>query len=125
VSSGFTIVFVYGTLKRGHCLNHVLGDQEFLGQAKTKPEYVLVSLGDFPGMVTPDAFAEEVEGQSIEGELYRVDGDCLTELDRVECVGENMYQRRLVSLLEPTEVVAETYVYQQAVDASMICRNCW
>ena len=125
MSSSFTNVFVYGTLKRGQCLHHVLANQEFLGEAKTKAEYVLVSLGDFPGLVTPDAFAEEVQSQSIAGELYRVDSACLIELDRVECVDENMYQRCLVSLLEPTDVIAETYVYQPAVYTSMICGNRW
>ncbi len=121
----FTNVFVYGTLKRGHCLHHVLADQEFLGEAKTRREYVLVSLGDFPGLVTPDAFADEVAGQSIEGELYRVDNTCLAELDRVECVSQNMYQRRPVSLLKPSGVVAETYIYQPHVDSAMVCRPSW
>ena len=89
------------------------------------PKYVMVSLGDFPGLVLPDAFATEVNGQSIEGELYRVDRNCLVELDRVECVGENMYQRRPVSLLTPDDIFCETYFYQRAVDASMICGPSW
>lgn len=125
MSSEFTNVFVYGTLKRGQCLHHVLADQEFLGQAQTKPVYVMVSLGDFPGLVLPQAFSGEVAGQSIEGELYRVDRDCLVELDRVECVGQGMYQRRLVSLSAATDIVAETYFYQPAVNASMICDPSW
>lgn len=125
MSSEFTNIFVYGTLKRGQCLHHVLANQEFLGHAKTEPTYVMVSLGDFPGLVLPSAFAEEVNGVSIEGELYRVDRVCLAELDRVECVGENMYQRHQVSLLTPTDIVAETYFYQPAVDASMICGTWW
>jgi len=125
VKSQLTNVFVYGTLKRGQCLHHVLADQEFLGQAQTKPEYVLVSLGDFPGLVGPDAFAGEVTGVSIEGELYRVDRECLIELDRVECVSQGMYERRNVSLLTPSDVVAETYIYLPAVTESMICDPCW
>ena len=125
MSSLFTNVFVYGTLKRGQCLHHVLADQEFLGRAQTEPVYVMVSLGDFPGLVLPEAFADEVEGVSIEGELYRVDRDCLVELDRVECVGQGMYQRRLVSLLAAADIVAETYFYQPAVNVSMICDPCW
>jgi len=125
VSSLFTNVFVYGTLRRGQCLHHVLADQEFLGEAQTAPVYVMVSLGDFPGLVLPEAFAREVNSLSIEGELYCVDRDCLAELDRVECVGEGMYQRRLVSLQRPAKIVAETYFYQLAVDASMICGASW
>ena len=125
VSSVFTSVFVYGTLKRGHCLHHVLANQEFLGQAKTEPMYVMVSLGDFPGLVLPDAFSGVVNGQSIEGELYRVDRDCLVELDRVECVDEGMYQRRRVSLKVPADIIAETYIYQRAVNAAMICGPSW
>jgi gamma-glutamylcyclotransferase (GGCT)/AIG2-like uncharacterized protein YtfP len=121
----FTNVFVYGTLKRGQCLHHVLADQEFLGEARTAPVYVMVSLGDYPGLVLPDAFADEVKGVSIEGELFSVDSDCLGELDRVECVGENMYQRRPVSLLKPSGVVAETYIYQPDVESAMICGPSW
>ncbi len=121
----FTNVFVYGTLKRGQCLHHVLANQEFLGEAKTKAEYVLVSLGDFPGLVTPDAFAEEVQSQSIKGELYRVDSACLIELDRVECVDEGMYHRHPVSLEMPSEIIAETYFYNEVVKSGMICGTCW
>ena len=125
MSSLFTNVFVYGTLKRGHCLHHVLADQEFLGEAQTKPVYVMVSLGDFPGLVSPTAFASDEKGQSIEGELYRVDRSCLAELDRVECVSEGMYHRAAVELLVPEDVAAETYIYLPPVDASMICGRSW
>ena len=125
MSSLFTNIFVYGTLKRGQCLHHVLADQEFLGEVQTKAVYVMVSLGDFPGLVLPEAFSEPVKGFSIEGELYRVNCDCLVELDRVECVDENMYQRRPVALLTRGDVGAETYFYQPAVDAAMICGTSW
>jgi len=121
----FTNVFVYGTLKRGECLHHVLADQKFLGEALTMPDYVMVSLGDFPGLVLPDSFSSEVGGESIEGELYSVDRACLVELDRVECVDQGMYRRRAVSLQMPSGVNAETYFYNEAVHADMICRTCW
>ena len=85
----------------------------------------MVTLGDFPGLVLPNAFADEVDGVSIEGELCRVDRDCLAELDRVECVGEGMYQRHLVLLQSPANIVAEAYFYRLAVNASMICGTCW
>lgn len=125
MSSVFTNVFVYGTLKRGRCLHHVLADKKFLGPAHTMPKYVMVSLGDFPGLVLPSSFSSEVDGQSIEGELYCVDADCLVELDRVECVHEGMYQRRPVSLQMPSDTVAETYFYNKAVNVGMICGTCW
>jgi len=87
----------------------------------------MVSLGDYPGIVRPDAFAADVKGVSIEGEIYRVDRECLAELDRVECVSEGMYERRTVSLLTPSDLVASSKrlddLWHTLVDRRFDCQS--
>ncbi len=124
MSSVLTHVFVYGTLKKGHCRHHYLADQEFLSTAKTIPQYVLVNLGDYPGLVLPTAFESDVPGESVQGELYRVDDACLTRLDQVEGVDEGLYQRAVITLMSRVNQ-AVTYLYQRPVVEEMICGNCW
>lgn len=123
--SALKTVFVYGTLKRGQCRNHVLREQTFQGVAQTAPEYVLVNLGDYPGLVLPTAFPNSaIVGRSIEGELYNVDADCLKALDQIECIEEGLYSRAPVKLLTP-RVDAIAYFYERAVDVSQIMGDRW
>ncbi len=76
-SSGHTLVFVYGTLKRGHPNHDVLAraDARFLMAWATAPEYEMVDLGAFPAV-------QEGGGTAIHGEIYEV-GD-LAPIDRLE-----------------------------------------
>ena len=46
-----TVLFVYGTLKRGESNEFRTGDQECLGPARTLPLYRLYALGWHPGLV--------------------------------------------------------------------------
>ena len=118
-------IFVYGTLKRGHCLANVLEDQHFLGEAVTTPEYALVNLGEYPGLVMPSVFADQdLQGRSVQGELYRVDLACLKILDGVECVDQGMYSRQKVNLVSPDSLDAIAYFYQLPVQPSQIV-NAW
>ena len=118
-------IFVYGTLKRGHCLANVLADQQFLGEAITAPEYILVNLGEYPGLVMPCAFADtSLEGRSVTGELYRVSSACLKILDGVECVDQGMYSREKINLVSPDNIDAIAYFYQLPVKTSQIV-NAW
>ncbi len=62
---GKTILFLYGTLKRGQKNHHFLAGQEFLGEVATMPLYRLYGLGWHPGMVRdPD------NGLDVAGELW-------------------------------------------------------
>ena len=45
------LVFVYGTLKRGHQRNHVLAAQTFIGPATTAADYRMYDMGDYLGNV--------------------------------------------------------------------------
>lgn len=72
-----TTVFVYGTLKRGHSNHQLLDRAEFLGEAVTKPEFTMLDLGFFPGVIK--------HGRTpIYGEIYRVDQRQFQALDRLE-----------------------------------------
>ncbi|HEV3385679.1 MAG TPA: gamma-glutamylcyclotransferase family protein [Gemmata sp.] len=76
---GRTILFVYGTLKRGLRNNHLIADQEFLGEFQTEPRYRVIDLGPHPGLVV-----DEANGLAVRGELWSVSEDCLGELDAFE-----------------------------------------
>jgi gamma-glutamylaminecyclotransferase len=98
-------VFVYGTLKRGHC-NHVyIADGIFVGEAVTADRFALHVQGlprvDRDNPVSP-----------IHGELYRVSTMMLTEIDRLEG-HPHCYRRSRVSvrLVDGTVVAAWLYFY--------------
>ncbi len=73
-----TVLFVYGTLKRGGENAHRLAGQEFLGAAVTAPLYRVYDLGPHPGLV------RAAPGLAVRGELFAVDARCLAELDEFE-----------------------------------------
>lgn len=73
------ILFVYGTLKRGHRNHGLLAGQKFLGAAATEPRYRVFDLGPHPGLV-----ADEANGLAVKGELWAVSACCLAELDDFE-----------------------------------------
>jgi gamma-glutamylaminecyclotransferase len=102
-----TVIFVYGTLKRGGSNHLFLSGQKFVGEARTAPGFTLYSLGDYPGLVRAPG---DTEG--VAGELWSVDGPCLAELDRLEGLDEGLYERADV-LLAPNCFAgsAQTYLY--------------
>ena len=103
-----TVLFVYGTLKRGHGAHHLLAGQHFLGPAVTAPRYRLVDLGPYPGLVHADA-----DGLAVEGELWEVTEEKLTELDIFEgCPA--LYRRGAVEVVGAGGPV-EAYFYARRV----------
>ena len=91
-----TLLFVYGTLKRG-CSNHrYMAGQRFIGLARTAPGYRLYDLGGYPAMVT---HPEDRDG--VVGEVWSVDEDALRRLDRFEGVHEGLYRRAPIPLQPP------------------------
>jgi gamma-glutamylcyclotransferase (GGCT)/AIG2-like uncharacterized protein YtfP len=89
-NDGEILMFVYGTLKRGHGNHHWLADAPFLGEAEL-PDVVLHDLGPFP-MAVPG------EGTVI-GEVYRIDAGALARLDRLEGY-PRLYDRRPLPLAD-------------------------
>lgn len=130
-SESLQLVFVYGTLKRGHEFNYALTGQTYLGPATTSADYRMYSLGDYPGLV-------EVElgtGDQIQGEIYQVDSACLRQLDQIEAVDQGLYERREIRFDDPlipadlppktlTALVA-AYFYLGDVDSCNSCGACW
>lgn len=76
-----TILFVYGTLKRGHRNHRLLADQEFVAEATTVPKYRVYDLGPYPGLARDGA-----SGLAVSGEVFAVTECALAELDDFEGV---------------------------------------
>ena len=115
-----TLVFVYGTLRRGGCRNRVLADQELIGEAETTDDYALFDLGSYPGLIHLPA-----DGDAIPGDIYRVDADCLRTLDAIEAVDEGLYHRDIVALQSPYDSdPVEVWLYAMPLppDAARIDR---
>ncbi len=114
-------LFVYGTLKRGWGLAHLLDAQRFIGEARTDPCYQLVNLGSYPGLVR-----RQEGGVSVHGELWDVTPECLAELDEVEGVSEGLYERVRASLLPPhANGQAEVYLYLGSIANCPDCGDRW
>jgi gamma-glutamylaminecyclotransferase len=93
-----TLLFVYGTLKRG-CSNHrYLADQKFVALARTIPGYRLYDLGGYPGIVS-----DPEDRYGVVGEVWSVDAQGLERLDRFEGVHEGLYRREPLPLQAPFE----------------------
>ena len=99
-------LFVYGTLKRGERAHERLAGATYLGVVRTQPEYALVALGWYPGLVAGT--------QSVVGELYDAPDTLLPALDAFESVETGLYERTLVTLDDGS--TALTYRYLGRVD---------
>jgi gamma-glutamylaminecyclotransferase len=100
-----SLLFVYGTLKRGHQRSQMMKDQLYLGVAITKPKYNMFQMGSFPALVEAGhvkleghSLPIQAEGHPIHGEIYEVDDECLIHLDKVEGVREGLFERKYIEL---------------------------
>jgi gamma-glutamylaminecyclotransferase len=85
-----TLLFVYGTLRRGERNHRLLADQQFVADAETEPAYRKLDLGSHPGLVAGT--------DVVPGELWRVNDCCLAELDEFEEV-PTLFDRRPVRVV--------------------------
>lgn len=110
-------VFVYGSLRRG-ALNHaVIAHCSLEGVARTPPQYRLVDLGDWPGMLSG--------GQcSVLGELYRVDDAMLAVLDDFED-HPTYYERTQITLADGSTAIAYLLQPHHAEGASEVLEGDW
>jgi len=113
-----TILFVYGTLKRGQRSHQLLAGQRFLGSARTLPRYRLYDCGRYPALV-----ADPEHGRAIQGELWLVDDETLRRLDILE--GTPILYTLLPVELEGQTGPAWTYIYQQDVRGLRDCGSEW
>ena len=103
-----TILFVYGTLKRGMKSHHLLAGQEYLGEATTMPLYRLYGFDWHPGMVL-----DFENGLEVTGELWAVDEATLAKLDEYEGTPD-WFCRGDVAVRDCFETV-QTYYYNRPV----------
>ena len=100
-----TLLFVYGTLKRG-CKNHAhLATQRYVGDARCVAGYRLYDLGSYPGLV-----ADTTDTEGVTGEVWSVDETALGHLDDFEGIAEGLYRREPIQLLAPFDQ-ANVYGY--------------
>jgi len=109
-----TLLFVYGSLKRGRRHHAELRGARFAGVARTAPEYRLLDLGEYPALAAGS--------RSIEGELYAVTESLLAELDRFE--GDD-YRRAAVRLDGGGSAVAYLALAEVARGAPELDADVW
>jgi len=112
-----SFLFVYGSLKRGFANHTLLSAARYVDTCWTAPLYRLYVYGNYPAMV----FHEN--GISIEGEVYRVDGSTLEQIDIFEEVP--VEYRRVPVFLQNLEFRVETYLFQKDVKRLPLGGNCW
>jgi len=76
-----SIIFVYGSLKRGFQNQAFLEHAEFIGNAFTEEKYVMVKGPNFPFLLKQHS---EFECKPISGELYKIDKKTLSSVDILE-----------------------------------------
>jgi gamma-glutamylaminecyclotransferase len=109
-----TLLFVYGTLKRGGSNSRLMGNSKYVGSASVAPGKTLFTNGNYPMMV------ESAEGNGVDGEIFEVDERTLASLDRFEG-HPNLFKRSQVDInaldgqakADPMDVHA--YVFQRPV----------
>jgi len=116
-----SLIFVYGTLKRGGSNHHLMAGQQFLGEARTPPGFRLYRLSGHPGMIEkPD------DRDGVTGEVWSVDAACLAQLDILEGLVEGLYRRVSIKLLPPfADLTIETYIYAQGVEGRPDIGSTW
>src|SRR5271170_6537591 len=112
-----TLLFVYGTLKRGQRNHHYLAGQEFVGTDRTAPLYRLFDCGPYPALVE---FPKN--GTAIEGELWRIDDETLQQIQRLE---ESPKLYRMHSVAIAGWPAARTYIYQKSIEGLRDCGSSW
>ncbi|VTR93000.1 Putative uncharacterized protein OS=Vibrio mimicus MB451 GN=VII_001324 PE=4 SV=1: AIG2 [Gemmata massiliana] len=87
-----TLLFVYGTLKRGGRNYPRIAHQEFIAEVVTAARYRVIDLGPYPGLI-----CDAINGFAVHGELFAVDARGLAELDEFEDV-PNLFVRDRVEI---------------------------
>ena len=86
------LVFVYGTLRKGHCNHHLLKDSCCYGVGSSEACFAMYLKNGYP-YVTSSEYR-----YPIVGELYSVDDDILAALDKFEGHPRH-YERREIPVV--------------------------
>jgi len=113
-----TLVFVYGTLKRGFPNHDLLRRARAAGEARTRERFPLAVVGSW---FVPALLDRPGEGHCVRGELYAVDPPTLAALDELEGVGEpDGYDRRRIEVEREPDgetLTAEVYFKREPLGA--------
>jgi gamma-glutamylcyclotransferase (GGCT)/AIG2-like uncharacterized protein YtfP len=116
-----TLVFVYGTLKRGGSNHRFMEDQTLVGTASTAAGFALYDLGGYPGLVPAPGGTG-----AVSGEVWSVDEACLARLDELEGTAEGLYRRENVPLAGPFAASAvQAYVYLKGTEGRPPLGSAW
>jgi gamma-glutamylaminecyclotransferase len=110
-------IFVYGTLKTGHCRSHLLADQKFVCDAETEDGYAIFNCGGFPGLV-------ESETGIVEGEIWQVDEQYVDYLDKIEG-SPFLYKLEPVKINGFENIPAYAYFWQKSTEKLKKCGPIW
>lgn len=100
------LVFVYGTLKRGHYNHKCLRGAEFVDTAQSVESYPMVCVNE----TYPYLIDKEGEGFRIEGEVFRISQSILRVLDKLEDYPDYYGRREIpVQLDNGEELLAMCY----------------
>lgn len=104
--SALEFLFVYGTLKRGGKYhNSYLKDAKFHVIAKTVDKFDMFSNGEYPFIF--------VNGSTqIHGEIFQVDHEQLTNIDKLEDVPNEYIRAKITLTCNDKEIEAWTYISQ-------------
>lgn len=80
------LIFVYGTLRKGHCNHHLLKDAYCYGVGSSEACYAMYLKNGYPYITSSES------RYPIVGELYSVDDETLAQLDKFE--GHPRYYER-------------------------------
>jgi len=83
-------VFVYGTLMKGMRNSSYMEGATFVGSAKTKSEYELVTNGSIPA-IRPG-------NETVNGEVYEVEDGFLEKLEQWAEIGTGLYDRKEIEI---------------------------
>ena len=112
------LLFVYDTLKRGKKNHYALANAHYLNETCTSPDYLLVDLGPYPGMVE-----KPQQGFSVQGELFKIPYDLLAELDKIEDA-PFLFNLEPITLADGSKAFA--YLYKQSIlGASILSEGVW
>ena len=110
------LLFVYGTLKRGKKNHYALVNAHYLNESCTSPDYLLVDLGPYPGMVE-----KPQEGFSVQGELFEIPCKLIIELDKIEDA-PFLFNLELITLADGSKAFA--YLYKQSIASAKMLSEC-
>ena len=113
-------VFVYGTLKSGgeiRGLNNFGDSAIIVGKAKTQfPDYEMVDLGAFPGVVLNGT-------KYIQGEVWEVDDEVMEQLDMIEGYPEFYNRQQTQTTLGKAWMYYLSKEYSQDLSTAINTRN--